>query len=79
MRKKELYCVIGFPTTTAAMACEAAALEAGMPGRLIPLPREIHSGCGLAWRCPVESRDSMLEFLDEREIAYGEWKIIETY
>lgn len=30
--------------------CEAERI----PGRLIPLPRELSAGCGLAWRMPPE-------------------------
>ena len=41
MRIKRPYIVLSFHTT----------LEASrIPGRLIPLPREISAGCGLAWR-----------------------------
>lgn len=29
-------------------------METGIPGRLIPLPREISAGCGLAWRMRPE-------------------------
>ncbi len=28
--------------------------SAHIPGRLIPLPRELSAGCGLAWRMPPE-------------------------
>lgn len=41
MRKKELKLVVTFHTTTDAMAMEKACKEAGAPGRLIPVPREI--------------------------------------
>ena len=49
MRKKELKLVVTFHTTTDAMAMEKACKEAGAPGRLIPVPREISAGCGLSW------------------------------
>ena len=53
-RVKKAYKIITFATTTAAMAMESFCLENNLPGRLIPVPQEISSGCGVAWRVPVE-------------------------
>lgn len=53
MREKKLYTIITFNTTTEAMAMEKRCSLAGIPGRLIPVPREITAGCGLAWRMPA--------------------------
>ena len=50
MRAKRPYIVLSFGSTVAAMAWEKHCAEAGIPGRLIPLPRELSAGCGLAWR-----------------------------
>ena len=49
MRKKELKLVLTFHTTADAMAMEKACKEQNAPGRLIPVPRAISAGCGLAW------------------------------
>ena len=46
MRKKEPSLLISFHTTTEAMALEAACQEAGLPGRLIPIPSFVSAGCG---------------------------------
>ncbi|MEG0368785.1 MAG: DUF3343 domain-containing protein, partial [Hungatella sp.] len=54
MRIKEERLVITFHTTTEAMAAEQAFRLAGIPGRLIPVPRQISAGCGLAWSAPAE-------------------------
>jgi len=59
MREKELRLVITFHTTTAAMAMEKACNARSLPGRLIPVPREITSGCGMAWCAPPESREAL--------------------
>ncbi|HRV32895.1 MAG TPA: DUF3343 domain-containing protein [Anaerovoracaceae bacterium] len=59
MREKELKLVITFHTTTAAMAMEKACNARSLPGRLIPVPREITSGCGMAWSAPPESREAL--------------------
>lgn len=50
MREKQLYWVLSFGTTQQALAWEKQCAAKGVPGRLIPLPREISAGCGLAWR-----------------------------
>ena len=54
VRVKKAYKIITFATTTAAMAMESFCLENNLPGRLIPVPQEISSGCGVAWRVLVE-------------------------
>ena len=54
MRTKREYVVLTFRTTTAAMAMESYCQQAQIPGRMIPVPREITAGCGLAWRMTPE-------------------------
>lgn len=54
MRNKREYMILTFRTTTDAMAMEAQCAEQSIPGRLIPIPREITAGCGLAWRITPE-------------------------
>lgn len=54
MRNKRDYVILTFRTTTDAMAMEAQCAEQSIPGRLIPIPREITAGCGLAWRISPE-------------------------
>ena len=55
MREKKPALIITFPSTAAAMEAESFCLEQGLPGRIIPVPREITAGCGLAWRAPPEA------------------------
>ena len=59
MRERTETCVVSFSTTSAAMAMEAACRAAGLPGRLIPLPRSISAGCGLCWAAPPENREAL--------------------
>ena len=68
MRKKEQKLVITFHTTADAMAMEKACRESGVPGRLIPVPREISAGCGLAWCAPPDPRESLLEIMSQHGI-----------
>lgn len=54
IRQRKPYMVLTFSTTTAAMSMEKKCREQQIPGRLIPVPREITAGCGLAWRMTTE-------------------------
>ena len=51
-RQKQLRLVVSFRTAAAAMEMERCCLAAGLPGRLIPTPRQITADCGLAWSAP---------------------------
>lgn len=66
LRKKSQKVIITFHTTTQAMKMESAAKKEGASGRLIPIPREISAGCGMAWSAEVDKR-AELEKLIERE------------
>ena len=72
MIKRELRLVITFHTTTAAMAMEHTCKCAGADGRLIPVPRSITAGCGLAWSAKPESRAALEELMRTGGIACQE-------
>ncbi len=57
MRMKQFRLIVTFHTTTAAMAMEQVCAERNVPGRLIPVPRDITAGCGMAWSAPPDARD----------------------
>lgn len=59
MRKKELKLVVTFHTTADAMAMEKACKEHNVPGRIIPVPRAISAGCGLAWCANLDEKDQI--------------------
>ena len=48
-RERSLVLVLSFDTTAAAMETERICAEAGIPGRLFPMPRQLSSDCGIAW------------------------------
>ena len=68
MREKEKKLVITFHTTADAMAMEKACREHGAPGRLIPVPRSISAGCGMAWCASPEDKDKLLQVLEKQGI-----------
>lgn len=76
-RKKRPRLVITFPSTTAAMAMEAACSPA--LGRLIPLPRQIGAGCGLAWCASPEQKDMLMALISANSIPYQQACIVSLY
>ena len=67
MRVKRSYIVLSFRTTLEAMEWEKQCNAQQVPGRLIPLPREISAGCGLAWRMLPEDWQSWQAALDQTQ------------
>lgn len=72
MRKKELKLIVTFHTTADAMAMEKACKEENAPGRLIPVPRLISAGCGLAWCAELTDRDTLLTVLEKEGLKEEE-------
>ena len=68
-REKTMKVVFAFPTTTMAMKMEAAAKAKEAPGRLIPVPRQISAGCGMAWCAPFSDRVSMEQLIATEQIV----------
>lgn len=48
--KRKQALVVAFDSTASALAFEHAAKQAGLDGRLFPVPRSLSAGCGIAWR-----------------------------
>lgn len=72
MIKKTTKLIITFHTTTDAMAMEAACWAESAPGRLIPVPRSISAGCGLAWCAPPESEPQLKALMEKKRIRRQE-------
>ena len=77
MRQKKPTLVITFATTTQAMAMEKFCLVQGLPGRLIPVPREITAGCGLSWKAEPEQKETLEAALAQHDMKWQEMHIIE--
>lgn len=74
MRTKELRLVITFHTTAEAMAAERFFKEQGISGRLIPVPRQLSAGCGLAWSAPAQESGRLREQLEAGRICWEAWQ-----
>ncbi len=73
MRMKQLRLIVTFHTTTAAIAMEKVCAERDVPGRLIPVPRDITAGCGMAWSAPPDARDAVEKTAREAGIETDGW------
>lgn len=67
-REKSWRVIFTFHTTTQAMKMEQCARKQGQTGRLIPVPRQISAGCGMAWMASKESAEELREFILREEI-----------
>lgn len=67
-REKAIKVMLTFFTTTDALRMEKAAQAVGIEGRLIPVPRQIASGCGMAWSSPREKRQTLIELAEGCDI-----------
>lgn len=70
-RIKKPALIISFEKTTDAMAVEKYCMSKNLPGRIIPVPREITAGCGLAWKADPSDREALINSLDNDGLAYG--------
>ena len=77
MRQKKSTLVITFNTTTQAMAVEKYCQQQGLPGRIIPVPREITAGCGLSWKAAPEDKEQLAATLESSGLGYEEMYVIE--
>ena len=41
---------------------------AGLPGRLIPVPRSITAGCGMCWAAPPDAREALEDLVMEQHL-----------
>ena len=69
IREKKPCVVLTFSTTTAAMSMEKRCGQNKIPGRLIPVPREITAGCGLAWKMSEEDYEKYKDEVEELNIG----------
>ena len=47
---------------------EKACKETETPGRIIPVPRAISAGCGLAWCADLSAREEIRKMMEEAGI-----------
>ncbi len=77
MHKKEKKLIVTFSTTTDAMKMEKHCAKHQIPGRMIPVPREISAGCGLAWRAEPEEEENITKELERSGLKWETMQIAE--
>ncbi|MBQ3104555.1 MAG: DUF3343 domain-containing protein [Lachnospiraceae bacterium] len=66
----EEYLIITFEETTMALYMERICKREKKEGRMIPLPKAIDAGCGLAWATRERDEEVWKRFLERENIAY---------
>jgi len=79
MRTKKPFLIITFSATADAMALEKYCQTHQLPGRIIPIPREIHAGCGLAWKTQPDEVDRFKTILEQAGLRCEAMKILELW
>lgn len=79
MREKKQALIITFSTTTDAMGMEKYCINHQLPGRLIPVPREITAGCGLAWKTAPEEKARFTEEMSNAGLQWAAMHLVELW
>lgn len=69
----DFYCVITFHTTQEALAFEKFFKEIGFSIKLMPIPRQISSSCGLSAKIPCKKKEKIFEICEEKKIEFDEF------
>jgi hypothetical protein len=63
--------LVCFDSTTHAIMAERELMAIPFPATVMPLPSEIHAGCGFCLRLPSSCFEEALRLLRERGIPFG--------
>lgn len=69
--------IVAFPNTTQAMMLQSVASREGLPGRIIPVPRNLKAGCGMAWMVPEECEQQIRDAIQRHRINTDAMEIME--
>jgi len=64
MREGHLHCVALFRSVSMVIKAEKALKQAGIPHKVIPVPKIISSDCGVCLRFPPEQREAIAKALE---------------
>ena len=79
MRQSREFLVITFSETTDAMAAEKVFAEKGIPGRIIPIPRQLSAGCGLSFKTEMGWKTGAEAVLKEAGIHWHEMEPVRLW
>lgn len=66
----KFYAVILVYTTNYALRAEKVLVEAGIPSKLVPVPRHLSSDCGVCVRIDQEDMERAREMLEESKVVF---------
>jgi len=72
MAEKTPALIVTFSSTTQAIAGEKCLKAAGLPGRIIPVPRQISAACGLSWKAPLQARAQIAAALTATGLGWAD-------
>ncbi|MFH1732705.1 MAG: DUF3343 domain-containing protein [Planctomycetota bacterium] len=64
----EARCIVIFPSTHFALRAERAALEAGIPAQMIPVPRHMSPDCNMGMEVPIEQENQLRALLADKGV-----------
>lgn len=67
-RVKSKKVIFTFAAATQAIRMERCCRAQDLPGRMIPVPRQISAGCGLAWAAPADAREALTKLAQQEKI-----------
>ena len=73
---KQRYLFITFANISQALRTERACQEAGIPGLLVPTPREVTAPCSMSWRGNPRDRQKIVAIMQQKNLsaeAIGEY------
>ena len=79
MRESREFLVITFSETSDAMAAESLFQERQIPGRIIPIPRQLSAGCGLSWKTEPAERENVRAALLDAGIRWHEMELVKLW
>ena len=59
------------------MEAEKRLKELGVPGRLIPIPRQLSAGCGLAWSVPERERENVIQSVGLMQLSFEKMVVVQ--
>lgn len=69
----DFYCVVTFHTTQGALAFENMFKETSFSIKLMPVPRQISSSCGLSARVSCKEKENILKICKDNELEIDDF------
>ena len=79
MIAKKLKAVFSFAKTSDAMKMDKINNENKLPGKMIPVPREISAGCGIAYSIDASIKENAISLANENNVNIESIHEIEMY